>query len=289
MPKSGNFWLYNNLQKILEIKGVKQKSFIKNHPIYQQAKNWDLSHDQQAGIDMMDIEDERCYYRISSRVRNPIYYLPDYVYRCTHVWTHSEVCKATRSVLSNFNKIVYIYRDPRDAAISAAKFAFTPYMKKYYPHEYTSVKDYLADNFEKFIHDWKWHVLDYLLLKEDFEVHFIAYEHLLNDFSNSIQELSSYLELPVDEEQIAKIYEAVNFKEMKVQNPDHVNRGLAMQWGEHLTAEQKDIVLERAEDLLAVLNYPLSEKEVWKQPIDANSRSVDEIKEAAGLYASAEV
>lgn len=55
-PKCGNYWLYNLIQKIYHNKGIGYKSFISNQPVYGEAKNWELSHSLQAGIDMIDIE-----------------------------------------------------------------------------------------------------------------------------------------------------------------------------------------------------------------------------------------
>ncbi|NJM16702.1 MAG: sulfotransferase domain-containing protein, partial [Bacteroidales bacterium] len=40
------------------------------------------------------------------------------------------------SVFPKFDKIVYIVRDPRDVALSMARFQFTPYMQTYYPHPF---------------------------------------------------------------------------------------------------------------------------------------------------------
>lgn len=279
MPKSGNFWLYNIIREMLKIKEVESRSFIKSHPIYQEAKKWNLSHDQQAGIDMMDIEEERCYYRISSVVRNPIYYLPDYVRRSTHIWTHSEVCSKIENVLEAFNKIVYIYRDPRDMAISAARFAFTPYMRKYYPHNYRSVKEYLDDNYEKMLRKWQWHVLDYLLLKDRFDIYFVAYENLVDGFQESAKRLSSYLDMELINNEILQLYKAVNFEEMKSKNPDHVNKGRVAQWVEILSDKQKELASESAGNMLNFLNYPLSENELWKQPANANTFGLNEVRE----------
>ncbi len=90
-PKCGNYWLYNILQQIYRLKGIPYRSFISNHPVYREAKNWDFSHSLQAGIDLIDIESGKCFYRISSIFRTPIHDLDEYLAQTNHVWTHSEV------------------------------------------------------------------------------------------------------------------------------------------------------------------------------------------------------
>ncbi len=275
-PKSGNYWLYTIIQHIYEIKGVPSRSFIKNQPVYQKARFWDLSNSRQAGIDMMDIEDRQCYYRISSVVREPIADLENYVNETNHVWTHSEVCDNTQFVLKHFNKLVYIYRDPRDVAVSAARFAFTPYMLKYYPHGERSFESYLANHFPEMIHRWIWHVTDYLLFKEDFPVHFIAYENLLGNFERTVFDLVRYLGFEFSEKEMDELKQPVSFQEMRKKDPTHVKKGKRMQWIHVLNNSQKESVVEMAGDLLTLLNYPTDDKS--SLPVNANKLHLEAIK-----------
>ena len=243
-PKSGNYWLYNIVQHLFEIKRMQPESFIQNQPVYHEAQNWDLSNSRQAGIDMMDIENGKCYYRISSVIRDPIADLKEYVQQSNHVWTHSEVCDNIEPVLRSFNKIIYIYRDPRDMAVSAARFAFTPYMQKYYPHNETSFESYLENNLAKIIHEWMWHVTDYLLLKDDFPIHFIAFENLLDKFEPTMENLCEFLNLNLSQPEMEKLKEQVSFRNMKKKDPGHVKKGKRMQWVDVLDASQKELVAE---------------------------------------------
>lgn len=192
-PKSGNYWLYNIIQQIYRFNNIEYRSFISQHPVYEEAQKWDLSNSRQAGIDMMDIERGKCFYRISSVFRHPIPDLNKYLEKTNHVWTHSEVGEDIEGILKRFDRQVYIYRDPRDVAVSAARYAFTPYMKKYYPPGEDNPKEWLERKLRKTIHDWIWHVTDYLLLKERFDIHFIAYENLHDDFIVTVKHLSQVL------------------------------------------------------------------------------------------------
>jgi len=159
VPKSGNFWLYEILENCLQKAGLSRSSFIQNQPIHRIAQNWELSYNKQVDIDVLDITDDGCFYRISSIFRHPVLDIDDYLQRTTHVWTHSSFCDTSRDVLPKFDKIVYIIRDPRDAALSHARFVLTPYMKtpymkKYFPNDFDSKREYLEKQLEGKLTSW---------------------------------------------------------------------------------------------------------------------------------------
>ncbi|MFP4471494.1 MAG: sulfotransferase domain-containing protein [Bacteroidales bacterium] len=276
LPKSGNYWLYNIIQQLYRLNSLPSGSFIKTLAIYREARHWDLSHSQQAGIDMMDIEREKCYFKISSRLREPIPDLDAYVEKSNHVWTHSEVCEYIGDILRRFNKLVYIYRDPRDVLVSAARFAFTPYMQKYFPHNEPSFEDYIRNRLESTIHDWIWHVSDYLMLRDRHHIHFIAYEHLLDNFGETAGNLARYLDLPTDTKMMEMLNNAVHFDRLKKKDPGHVKKGRRRQWAETLTDEQVMQVREMAGPLLSLLNYP-EHRQDDRLPVAANSVDLRQI------------
>lgn len=254
--KSGNFWLYKILQQTAAHAGLPRRSFIQDHPIQPIARTWDLSHRDQAGIDMLDIEALGCYARISSVFRLPLDDLDAYVQACTHVWTHSRFCDRSFDVLPRFDKIVYIVRDPRDRALSATRFAFTPYMLRYYPHGEPNRESYLRRHFSHMIRRWTWHVYDYLRYRQQFNIHFLFYEQLLGDFRLAYRQLLDYLELELDETAVSAVEEAVTFKRMRRRNPGHVRKGRAYTWSGKLTDQQEQLVLDKAGPLLKLLGYP---------------------------------
>ena len=143
-PKTGSYWLNTILKEILEKKGIDLDSFIKDQPVYEELNQRELSFEGQAGVDMMDIEDPGCYYRVSSLFREPITDLQEYSKNTTLAWTHSTYCSKSSEVFSLFDKRICIVRDPRDRALSSAKFAFTPYMQEHYPTHYSSPHNFNA-------------------------------------------------------------------------------------------------------------------------------------------------
>src|SRR5690606_35818966 len=199
-PKCGNFWLYQILQETLKAAGHDASSFIQKQPIYQLAKHWDLNYPSQAGIDVIDITDLQTSYRISSIYRMPLLSMEEYLSQTSHVWTHSPVCKRSEEIFDQFDRKVYIIRDPRDRAISAARYYCSDYMLKYYPQPETDPQKLLDRNFESLMREWLWHVFDHLRLSRRNNIHIVFYEDLLTNFSEEYTALLEYLEIELPEE-----------------------------------------------------------------------------------------
>lgn len=259
VAKSGNFWLYKILQSVAIHGGIEQRSFIKNHPIHERAKAWELSYAGQADIDVLDIERENCFCRIGSVFREPIGDMGSYIRQCSHVWTHSEFCNRSALVLPRFDKVIYIVRDPRDVSVSEAKFAFTPYMKKYYPHDEKNAKEYLAHRLEGIMRHWVRHVGGYLHHKDKLNIHFVFYERLLHSFDSELSNLLDFLGLELGSDAINDIKAEVDFSTMKRENPRHVRKGLSGEWARVLTDRQKRQSLRIAGSMLELLNYSVNE------------------------------
>lgn len=257
MAKSGNFWLYRILKNILDSAKLEQKSFIQSNPIYEVAKTWPLSFDEQAGIDVIDVTDHGCFYRISHIFRYPIEDIQTHLNQCRHVWTHSPMCSMSFQVFSYFDKIVYIVRDPRDVAISMAKFAFTPYSRRFIPHNEPDFETFLAKNLPGMTEYWVQHVGNHLLNKGQLNIYFVFYERLLADFDNELCNLLGYLDIQLDTEEIERIRQNVAFDAMKARNPCHVRQGKAGGWANTLTRTQQKQVVKVSGQLLDLLNYPL--------------------------------
>lgn len=260
-PKSGNFWLYKVLQQIIQQAGLPWSSFVKQQPIYPLAKSWELSYPEQADIDMLDVGPEHFFYRISSVFRMPVEDLEGYVSQASHIWSHADFSPLCYHLFSMVDKIVYIVRDPRDRALSEARFAFTPYMQKYYPHGQPDAETYLENYFEQILNHWVWHVGNYLLQKKEASIHFVFYERLLHDFSNELQRLLSYLGIRLSEEAISSIGAEVHFSSLKSDSPRHVHQGKSNRWMTQLSGAQKEKARQLAGPLMNLLSYPLEDHE----------------------------
>ncbi|GGK85325.1 sulfotransferase domain-containing protein [Rufibacter glacialis] len=260
-PKCGNFWLYQIIQEVLIRSGHPSQSFIQRHPIYELAQTWDLNYPSQPSIDVLDITDLQDSYRISSIFRMPIENLAQYVQQTNHVWTHSPVCKRSGDVFGLFDKKVYILRDPRDRAISAAKYYCSEYMLKYYPQPIRDPEEYLEKHFDALMQEWVWHVFDHLKLSQQHQIHITLYEAFLLDFRQELNRLLAYLGLELDQRQQEEMEVAMSFSTLKQKNPKHLKKGQAGYWMEQLTQEQTERAAVIAGPLLRYLNYPLQKGE----------------------------
>lgn len=254
-PKSGNFWLYQILEQLLEMTGKSTKSFIQQHPIHELARGWDLNFPEQADIDVLDITDLQTTYRISSIFKMPVEDLDEYLQKTNHVWTHSPVCKRSEEIFSHFGKKIYIIRDPRDVLLSASRYFCSDYMLKYFPQEESEPQAFLEKNFEKILKQWSWHVWDHLRLQEKSELHICYYEGFLNDFQQEFSRLLEYLNLRLTEDEKQKLEEAVSFSHLKKKNPKHLKKGSQGQWRNGLSEEQQAKANAIAEPLLTYLGY----------------------------------
>jgi aryl sulfotransferase len=255
-PKCGNFWLYQIIQEILRRSNRRYSSFIERQPIYSLAKNWDLNFPEQSRIDVLEITDLQYSYRISSIFKMPIENIKNYIAQTTHVWTHSPVCKRSGEVFDLFDKKIYIVRDPRDRALSAAQYYCSDYMLKYFPQEEKVPGIFLRKNYEKLMHEWVWHVFDHLRLSCKYNIHFVYYENLLLDFQREINRMLDYLQINFDNKEIFELEKGVSFTNLKKNNPKHLNKGTFGYWKEILAEDQKHITEIYAGPLLRFLGYP---------------------------------
>lgn len=279
LPKSGSFWLNTILKNSLEQNGQKISKFITTRPEYDWLKNEKLSFENQAGTDMIDIEENSIDFRVSSLLKEKIPNLQEYAHNATLAWTHSTYCKKTPQVFNLFDRKVCIVRDPRDTALSAAKFAFTPYMQKHYPTSYSSEKAFFTGEYERLLKQWVWFYGNYLLHRESLDLHFIFYENLLQDFKTEYEKLLSYLKISLTPEEKDQISKEVRFSSMKEDNPGHLKKGKSGKWMEQFTSEEKKTALEITGPLMAIFGYPLSSEEAENLPSTPENIPQNELEE----------
>ncbi|MHA2427308.1 MAG: sulfotransferase domain-containing protein, partial [Candidatus Hermodarchaeia archaeon] len=179
VPRSGNLWLHNILREILQRAGIERKGFVKKHPIYSEALTWE-HFSEQAEIDLIEVTNGQVNFRKGAFVQN-VENLDRYLIDCTQVWTHSPRDSKNEQVYRKFGKIIYILRDPRDVAISASRYVFSPFFRNQHPHEEVTPSDYLKNRLYENLLYWVRHVGGYLLHRKTMDIHFIFYENLLND------------------------------------------------------------------------------------------------------------
>ncbi len=272
-PKSGNFWLYRILKSIAYHAGLERKSFIQSQPIYSIAREWKLSFEHEAEIDIMDVEKNQFFYTISSIFRMPIQDLDAYLASCSHVWMHAPWGPLVEGLLKKFTKVVYIVRDPRDVAVSLSHFVFTPYGAKtgFLPSSCPSL--FLKENFSTILESWANHVSAYLKQRELLNIHFVVYERFLNNFQGELQRLLEYLGISLELEAKKAIQKQTEFLQMKEGSPLHLRKGQWGQWRKDLSKSQHRFAERFIGDLLSIFQY----SRLGEECVDSNSKNLSPI------------
>lgn len=257
VAKSGNFWLYSAIQKLLAADERVQSSFIRQHPIFAEAKNWQLSFPEQASIDVLDITPTGYVTRISSRFEEAITNPADYMAQASHIWSHSPYRGAlSDAVLRHADCIIYIVRDPRDVLLSMTDFVFTPYMRENFPTEHEDPAAYLADRITVFPEHWANHVRGYLEAEPGLGIHIVTYEEMRANLPRSLRRIARWLgissQTPGD---IRSLSVQLGFKAMRDRRPGHVNQGKSERWRTSLTEAQNAQVIASAGSLMRRFGY----------------------------------
>ncbi|MDJ0569950.1 MAG: sulfotransferase domain-containing protein [Pleurocapsa sp. MO_192.B19] len=276
VPKSGNYWLYYIIRNILEQAGQEHRSFIQQHPIQEQAKNWKLSFAGQTQMDFLTIKENRCYFRLSEVFCQEIVDIDNYIAQCSQVWTHSPVNSLALSILPKFEKIICIIRDPRDVAISYSQFAFTDHkLKNGSPHYEQNPQTYLENRLEEMTRQWVQHVGSYLKYQSELNIYPIFYERLLHSFDTELERLLAYLEIELSPEAITQIKHKVAFNTMKQQSPKHLRKGSSGQWQTKLSDRQKQKVEQVLAPMLELLGYPPTQQHLPNLPQNIEQAALD--------------
>jgi aryl sulfotransferase len=252
-PKSGNYWLYKILHNMLQKSGIQIKSYARSHPIYETARTWPYFEDQ-AGIDYLEINSAGLAFRKGS-FTEPIQDIEAYLARCTHVWTHAYWQPEYAHLFGAFDHIVYIIRDPRDVAVSASRYFFTPFMQQQHPSTAGTPEAYLQAHLSEVLLSWAQHVGGYLLTQHRYNIYPIFYERLLADLPGELERLDRYLDTSLGKGDLAAIQQQVTFAAMKDNSPHHVRKGQANQWRQVLDADQVNQADKIAGEMMQLLGY----------------------------------
>lgn len=172
--------------------------------------------------------------------------------------------KTHRPLYGKFPKMVYIYRDVRDVAIS------------YY--HYSIEYGWYQGGLKEFIRgEWPWngsfgtwseHVegaLDYAKENPD-DALLLCYEDMLEDPVPSVRRLARFCHIDVNEEELHDAIEACEFEKLKKKEEKHGSEsekkdmtffrsGKKRQWEDRITEEDHDYLIERAGPTLRRTGY----------------------------------
>lgn len=256
VAKSGNLWVWRLIEEIMSRAGLPKKRFIQKQPVYPLMKDWKSTIAEKRDVDFIDICKNASFYYYFPFFSLPIDNAEDYMNSVSHVWTHSFYQDTNNELLTKFDKIVYIVRDPRDVIVSMARYSFNPITFKYSPPHEENPADYIKNQYRVLTRRWMAHLGKYLSHKDDLNIHFIFYECLLHDFDAELDRLSGYLEIRLNDDHKQAIKQQVSFALMKKENPLHLEKGASGQWIQILTQRQKKEIYKITKPFLELFSYP---------------------------------
>jgi len=146
-------------------------------------------------------------------------------------------------------RISYIYRDPRDAMLSAFEYGQRG-LKRGRPNAFS----YLTD-FQKSL-DF---IMDYVRIwdrwSREKNVHITRYEDLQTDYVNEVNSLVKFLKLNGDRLKVQKVIESYHGPVVEGQTGLHFNKGKIGRFRESYNAEQQAILKKKMGAYLVRMGY----------------------------------
>lgn len=274
VDKSGNYWLYRIIRLLMDEADIPRKSWILQDPIYQIAKDWELSFPGANELDVITwdatpasayanesvaaqpLRDRSYYYCVIPMYRRRIEDLEAYVESNTHLWTHAPWHDdLPQQLLNKIDKAVYIIRDPRDVLVSGAHFVDSTYCRR----EFGIPRIPIPERFERLMvscPEWAVHVAGWIANAEQAGVHVVSYEALATNLHYQLRRMANYFEFDLSDAQLRRVEEQVAFKSMKSSTQtEHVRKGVMGNWKNELPASVADEAAKLLSPMLELMGY----------------------------------
>jgi aryl sulfotransferase len=274
IDKSGNYWLYRIIRLLMDAASIPRKSWILQDPIFQIAKDWELSFPGANELDVITwdatparaytnesyaaqpLRDRSYYYCVIPMYRRRIQDLDAYVEANTHLWTHAPWHDdLPAQLLNKIDKTVYIVRDPRDVLVSGAHFVDSAYCRR----EFGLPRIPLPERFERLMvscPEWAVHVAGWIANAKQAGVHVVSYEGLATDLRFQLRRLAEYFEIDVSDAQLQRVEDQVAFDSMKSNTQtEHVRKGVMGNWKNELPERVANDAANILSPLLERLGY----------------------------------
>ena len=146
-------------------------------------------------------------------------------------------------------RVTYIYRDPRDAMLSAFEFGERA-LDKGRPNAFSHLTDFekTLDFMTEYVHIWESWVSEKRAL-------IARYEDLLTDYDNEVNRLVKYLKLNGDQPQVRAVIGQYRPGKAEGQQGLHFFKGKIGRFRESYSADQQKIMAERFGSALEKMGY----------------------------------
>lgn len=261
-PKSGNVWLHYLMRSLLEASGHPCNQAILNHPISEMLEGEDLGIRGANRADYLNIEPLVSYWQVTSCFRWPIPDMRQYANSTNLALSHSEFYPECLNQYRQFNRHLWIIRDPRDICVSFSRFMFTPFNRLHQPSKYPDPDAHLAGEIQNILHSWTRHFSSWMeARKQGVDIQVIFYEKLVNEGVSELSKIAAFLGLELPAVTLNAILKEHALPAMKQRQPDHIYRGGWGNWMGTLTTGQKRLSQRLIAPTLQLLGYPINEEE----------------------------
>ncbi len=148
-------------------------------------------------------------------------------------------------------RITYIYRDPRDAMLSAYDYGQRA-LQKGRPNAFSHLTDFQKslDFIMEYVHIWeKW-------MKEK-DVLIARYEDLLTNYDNEVARLVQFLKLNRTNLEVQKVIDSYRPGAAEGQQGLHFYKGKIGRFRDAYTAEEQAVLKEKLGPYLERMGYPI--------------------------------
>jgi len=235
MPRAGSGWHYNLIHDLMETAGYIDARVIREKYRLQNI-----------------LTEVNCNIGVLSARRLGMAALPVLVGNDFVIKVHAGPSSSSRLMQSlGLMRITYIYRDPRDAMLSAFEFGQRA-LEKGRPNAFS----YLTD-FEKSLE----FIMDYVRILEKWmnekNVLIARYEDLLTNFDGEVSRLVEHLKLDGGKPEVQKVIEGYRPAVSEGQQGLHFYKGKIGRFRESYSAEQQVVLKEKMGVYLSKMGYEI--------------------------------
>jgi aryl sulfotransferase len=233
MPRAGSGWHYNLVHDLMKTTGCADARNIRERYRLQNI-----------------LTEVNCNIGVLSVRRLSLVALPALVGNTFVIKAHAGPTSASRLLQRlGLLRITYIYRDPRDAMLSAYEYGQRT-LKKGSPNAFSYLTDFQksVDFIMEYIHIWeKW--------MNEKNVLIARYEDLLTDYDHEVTRLVGFLNLNGKKVEVQKVIDGYRPGAAESQQGLHFFKGKIGRFRESYNAEEKAILGEKLGPYLARMGY----------------------------------
>ena len=233
MPRAGSGWHYNLIHDLMQVTGCAD------------------ARDIRARFHLENILTEvNCNIGVLSTRRLAMVSVPALLGNTFVIKAHAGPTRASRllSVLGLL-RITYIYRDPRDAMLSAFDFGERAALKGR-PNAFSHLTDFdkTLDFITDYIRIWEMWIREKNVL-------IARYEDLLTNYDAESTRLANYLGLKGERSEVRAVIEHYRPEQVEGQQGTHFFKGKIGRFRDAYTAEQQKLLAERFSPFLLKMGY----------------------------------